>query len=46
MQRPSYGGTVRAPDFPPDLDWLNTERPLTLANLRGRLVILHFWTYC
>lgn len=26
--------------------WVNTERPLTLAELRGRFVLLDFWTYC
>ncbi|MCL4535932.1 MAG: hypothetical protein M1370_12330 [Bacteroidetes bacterium] len=32
-------------DFPPGLDWLNTDRPLSLADLRGKIVILDFWTY-
>src|SRR5919109_3589495 len=36
----SYVGTVRAPDFPEGLDWLNVARPLHLADLRGRLAIL------
>jgi hypothetical protein len=40
-----YRGTVRAPDFPPGLEWFNTDRPLTLKDLRGKLVILDFWTY-
>lgn len=35
----------QAPDFPDGLDWINTPRPLTLADLRGRVVILEFWTY-
>lgn len=39
-------GTVRAPEFPRGLDWLNTEAPLTIAGLRGKIVILDFWTYC
>jgi hypothetical protein len=39
-------GPIRAPDFPPGLTWLNVRRPLELADLRGRLVILDFWTYC
>lgn len=39
-------GTVRAPEFPPDLQWLNTDQPLTLSQLRGKVVLLDFWTYC
>ena len=37
---------VRAPEFPERLDWINTGgRALTLASLRGRIVLLDFWTY-
>ena len=39
-------GAVYAPEFPDDLAWLNTDRPLSLADFRGRLVLLDFWTYC
>jgi hypothetical protein len=38
-------GVQPAPDFPEGLDWLNTPRPLTLADLRGRIAILDFFTY-
>ena len=43
--RREYHGNVRAPEFPTDLEWLNTARPLSLASLRGKLVLLDFWTY-
>ena len=42
----SYLGTVRAPEFPTGLDWLNVKRPLTLGDLGGRLAIVDFWTFC
>jgi hypothetical protein len=38
-------GVVRAPDFPSGLDWINVPRPLSLADLRGKVVLLDFWTY-
>ena len=41
----SYAGTTPAPEFPAGLDWLNTDRPLALEQLRGKIVILDFWTY-
>ncbi len=46
MTQSPYVGTVSAPDFPDGLDWLNTERPISLADLKGKIVILDFWTYC
>ena len=42
--KPSY---VRCPEFPRDLTWINTRRPLTLEeDMRGRVTVLDFWTYC
>ena len=37
---------VRAPEFPVKYPWLNTEKPLSIQSLKGRVVILDFWTYC
>ncbi|MGZ8378997.1 MAG: hypothetical protein ACXW05_20460 [Gemmatirosa sp.] len=37
---------VRAPDFPAGLDWLHADGgALALADLRGRIALLDFWTY-
>ena len=41
----SFAGTTPAAEFPDGLDWLNTEQPLSIADLRGKLVLLDFWTY-
>lgn len=38
-------GAVRAPEFPAGMEWLNTAAPLSLAGLRGKIVLLDFWTY-
>jgi cytochrome c biogenesis protein CcdA/thiol-disulfide isomerase/thioredoxin len=37
----------RAPNFTGIVAWLNTpgDRPLTLAQLRGKVVLIDFWTY-
>ncbi len=37
---------IRAPELVGGIAWLNTDRPLTLASLRGKIVLLDFWTYC
>jgi cytochrome c biogenesis protein CcdA/thiol-disulfide isomerase/thioredoxin len=36
-----------APEFVDTQDWFNTpgDRPLTLRSLRGRVVLIDFWTY-
>ncbi|AVH67848.1 thioredoxin-like domain-containing protein [Nostoc sp. 'Peltigera membranacea cyanobiont' N6] len=37
---------VRAPQLPQDYSWLNTDKPLSLKQFKGRVIILDFWTYC
>jgi thiol-disulfide isomerase/thioredoxin len=36
---------VRAPELKGGRGWLNTDKPLTLAALKGKVVLLDFWTY-
>ena len=36
---------VRAPEFPSGLSWLNSDKPLSIKGLRGKVVLLDFWTY-
>jgi AhpC/TSA family len=36
---------IGAPEFPPTLQWVNSE-PLTMGRLLGRTVLLEFWDFC
>jgi DNA-binding beta-propeller fold protein YncE len=36
--------TDQAPDFPAGHTWFNVSQPLTMAQLRGKVVVLDFWT--
>lgn len=45
LQAFSLFGEKPVLDFPDELQWLNVERPLTASDLKGKVVILDFWTY-
>jgi thiol-disulfide isomerase/thioredoxin len=36
---------IRAPELAGGRGWLNTDKPLSLAALKGKVVLLDFWTY-
>jgi DNA-binding beta-propeller fold protein YncE len=36
---------VRAPEITGGRGWLNTDKPLSIAALKGKIVLLDFWTY-
>jgi cytochrome c biogenesis protein CcdA/thiol-disulfide isomerase/thioredoxin len=47
VKTPSLPKLGAAPEFTGTEDWFNTpgDRPLTLAGLRGHVVLVDFWTY-
>jgi thiol-disulfide isomerase/thioredoxin len=37
---------VHAPELDGGIAWLNTDTPLSIAGLKGKVILLDFWTYC
>lgn len=37
---------VAAPDFDGGVAWLNTAKPISIKDLKGKIVLLDFWTLC
>ena len=38
-------GPISAPDLSGAVDWLNVAAPIAMAQLRGKVVLIDFWTY-
>src|SRR6185503_11353642 len=36
---------IHAPEITGGRGWLNTDKPLSIAGLKGKVVLLDFWTY-
>ncbi|HWG47177.1 MAG TPA: hypothetical protein VN688_30720 [Gemmataceae bacterium] len=37
---------IKAPEFDGATDYLGSDKPIKLKDLRGKIVILDFWTLC
>ncbi len=44
-QNPLESPKINAPELKSQYGWLNTERPYSLQELRGKIVLLDFWTF-
>jgi cytochrome c biogenesis protein CcdA/thiol-disulfide isomerase/thioredoxin len=40
-----FNANYKAPDFVGISRWLNTDGPISIDNLRGKVVLVDFWTY-
>jgi DNA-binding beta-propeller fold protein YncE len=46
MPEHPFPGAAKAPSLEGGVGWINTAGPLDIKDLRGKFVLLDFWTYC
>ena len=46
MSQHPFPRRMNVEPLPDDLTWINTSRPIRPDELRGKFVLLDFWTYC
>jgi thiol-disulfide isomerase/thioredoxin len=45
IRPPPHTAADLAPEFPSGIQWLDTDHPLTMRELRGKVVLLDVWAY-
>jgi DNA-binding beta-propeller fold protein YncE len=46
MSESPFRERFAVPAFPEGVQWINTGGPIQLSELRGKFVLVDFWTYC
>jgi len=46
LPEPNFAQRQKAPPLPQGLTWLNSKGPIELSDLRGKFILVDFWTYC
>jgi DNA-binding beta-propeller fold protein YncE/cytochrome oxidase Cu insertion factor (SCO1/SenC/PrrC family) len=44
-KEPPFRRRIEIPDFPKGMEWINSK-PLSKQDLKGKFVLIDFWTYC